>query len=64
LPVILSEVSNANEVEWISDSFAQAKPVPVLRRAERFPFDEDAARRFSAEQSHQTSLPLGEGKEG
>jgi hypothetical protein len=27
--VILSEASKANEVEWISDSFAQAKPVPV-----------------------------------
>jgi hypothetical protein len=26
--VILSEVSIANEVERISDSFAQAKPVP------------------------------------
>jgi hypothetical protein len=30
LNVILSEVSNANEVERISDSFAQSKPVPVL----------------------------------
>jgi hypothetical protein len=28
--LLRSEVSNANEVEAISDSFAKAKPVPVL----------------------------------